>query len=83
MSPYPAVDESAERLKRAGWSVGEVATAAGWLVCGCNGENVIEARGSTQAEAWHRACEQAAAVGMLRSAPRHGEDRGCDRSFRL
>jgi hypothetical protein len=36
-----------------------------WVVTGTNGENRVEARGATQAEAWHRACEQAAAVGML------------------
>src|SRR5262249_28098396 len=30
-----------------------------------NGENVLEARGPTQTEAWWRACEQARAVGML------------------
>jgi hypothetical protein len=37
-----------------------------WLVTGANGENLIEARGSTQAEAWERACRQAEALGMLR-----------------
>jgi hypothetical protein len=36
-----------------------------WLVTGTNGGNRIEARGETQAEAWHRAAEQAEAVGML------------------
>jgi hypothetical protein len=68
-----ASDESFTRLKRAGWSVGDVRilTARGfsWLVTGANGENVIEARGATQAEAWHRACEQAESMGMLRSKP--------------
>jgi hypothetical protein len=32
-------------------------------------ENLIEARGKTQAEAWHRACQQAEAVGMLGRRP--------------
>jgi hypothetical protein len=64
----PLVDESANRLHRAGWSVGELPTPAGWIVSGVNGENVIEARGRTQAEAWWRACEQARAVGMLACA---------------
>ena len=36
-----------------------------WLVRGTNGENQIQARGRTQAEAWHLACQQAEAVGML------------------
>jgi hypothetical protein len=69
MNTSPSVDESFARLQRSGWSVGDVAvyTAEGprWLVTGTNGENHIEARGATQAEAWRRACEQAAAVGML------------------
>ena len=69
---YPAVTESLDRLRRAGWSIGEAATAAGWLVTGSNGENVIHAEGRTQAEAWWRACEQARAVGML-APTREGE----------
>jgi hypothetical protein len=32
---------------------------------GTDGENVIEARAATPAEAWHRAAEQARALGML------------------
>jgi CheY-like chemotaxis protein len=66
---YTKSDESFAALPRAGWSVGDVQvmTAAGlvWLVTGANGENVIEARGSTQAEAWDRACQQAESLGML------------------
>jgi hypothetical protein len=60
-----AVDDCADRLRRAGWSAGECSFVAGWLVTGTNGENVIRASGATQAAAWRRACEQAAAVGML------------------
>jgi hypothetical protein len=67
---YASSDESFARLKRAGWSVGDVriltARGAYWLVTGVNGENVIEARAPTQIEAWHRACEQAECKGMLR-----------------
>jgi hypothetical protein len=62
---YPAVDESRARLHAAGWSVGDVGTAGGWFVSGTSGENAVRSQGRTQAEAWHRACEQAAAVGML------------------
>ena len=65
MNALPSVDESFERLHRAGWSVGEVATTSEWIVTGTNGENVIEARCRSQTEAWWRGCEQARAVGML------------------
>jgi hypothetical protein len=70
MAPHPTVDESFARLQRAGWSVGDVRllTPVGpvWWVMGTNGENALSARDRTQAEAWHRACEQARALGMLR-----------------
>jgi hypothetical protein len=67
---FECSDEAFARLHRAGWTVGEVATLtrAGrklWLVTGTNGENAIRAEGTSQDEAWHQACEQAAAVGML------------------
>jgi hypothetical protein len=65
-SPFPTVDASRTRLQAAGWSIGETATAGGWLVSGVNGENAIKETGKTQAEAWHRAVEQAEAVGMAR-----------------
>jgi hypothetical protein len=65
---YATPDESLDRLRRAGWSVGDVGTATRWLVSGTNGENVLFAEGRSRAEAWHRACEQAAAVGMLAPA---------------
>jgi hypothetical protein len=65
---FPGVDESRDRLHAAGWSVGEIATTTLWVVTGSNGENLLHAEGFSQAEAWHRACEQAAAVGMLAAA---------------
>jgi hypothetical protein len=65
---YPTVDTSRARLHRAGWSVGETATATAWLITGNNGENTILARGASQAEAWHRPVEQADAVGMAGKA---------------
>jgi hypothetical protein len=61
----PTVDESFARLHRAGWSIGEKGGTTGWMVTGDNGENVIFTRGASQAEAWHRAIEQAEAVGMI------------------
>jgi hypothetical protein len=62
-------DASFALLHTAGWSVGDVRvltpTGPRWHVSGVNGENVIEATGETQAEAWHRAAEQARSLGML------------------
>jgi len=70
VNTHPSSDESFTRLHAAGWSVGDMRflTSSGpvWLVTGANGENVIEARASTQTEAWHWACQQAEALGMLR-----------------
>jgi hypothetical protein len=64
VSNYPSVEESSDRLHRAGWSVGDYAAAA-WVVTGSNGENLLHAEGRTQAEAWWVACQQARALGML------------------
>jgi hypothetical protein len=36
-----------------------------WIVSGSNGDNRVEARGQSQAEAWYPATLQAQAVGML------------------
>jgi hypothetical protein len=71
MDPFPTVDESRRRLHRAGWSVGEFAAVdtegrQTWRVSGRNGANAVEAAGDTKPEAWHRACWQAQALGMLR-----------------
>jgi hypothetical protein len=69
------VDEFSTRLYRAGWSVGDACLGAAWLVSGANGENAIRAVGPTQAAAWRRACDQAAAVGMLGRAAHQPESR--------
>jgi hypothetical protein len=75
MPAYPPAEESLDRLHRAGWSVGAVGTyGGGGLVTGTNGVNALKAWGSNPAEAWYRACEQAAAVGML--APPRGVGAG-------
>jgi hypothetical protein len=71
VSTYPSVDESRDRLHRAGWSIGEAGGAAVWIVIGTNGENMIRVEGCSQAEAWWRACEQAAAEGMPAKPRRH------------
>jgi hypothetical protein len=39
LASYPSVDESRERLRRAGWSLGEVCLGPRWEVDGRNGEN--------------------------------------------
>jgi hypothetical protein len=72
MPTYPTVDESLDRLRRAGWSVGDAAFgpehALVWLVTGNNGENVVKAEGRMRAEAYWRACVQAREGGMLAAA---------------
>jgi hypothetical protein len=65
VTTYPNVDDSRERLHRAGWSVGENATAAGWVVSGANGENRLLGEGVSQSAGCWRACEEARAMGML------------------
>lgn len=59
-------DDCLDRLKAAGWSVGHVGTATGWVVVGYCGENVLRAEAPTLAEAYRRACDQAELCGMLR-----------------
>jgi len=63
------------RLHRAGLSICETARDRGLLVTGANGENAISVKGRSQAEAWHRAVEQAEAVGLVwrdrPTPPRH------------
>ena len=49
---FPTVDESRDRLHRAGWSVGDAAFGPLWIVTGTNGENAINASAPTQSEAW-------------------------------
>src|SRR4051794_16271440 len=64
MASYPAIEESLDRLRRAGWLVGDHGTRTSWVVTGSKGENVLYAEGRTQAEAWWRACERAGAAGL-------------------
>ena len=65
IQPNP-IDVALQRLKAAGWTVGEVASSGRWYVTGGNGENVINASADTQAEAWRIALEQGLAIGMPR-----------------
>jgi hypothetical protein len=70
---YYSSDDPLALLHRSGWSIGDAAFRGSdglvWLVTGSNNENMIRAEGATRAEAWHRAVEQAAAVGVLRRRP--------------
>ena len=57
-------------LHRAGWTISSTAFATTdggsvWVVSGHNGENLIRADAETEAEAWHRAVDQARSVGIL------------------
>jgi hypothetical protein len=85
MMDYPSAEESLDRLNRSGWCVGETGfhvpgVGLAWLVVGTNGENKIRAEGRTASEAWHRALEQAAAVGMLADWPRPETGQGVRRA---
>jgi hypothetical protein len=68
---WPGFHESWAVLREFGWSVREEEVtgppqAPVWRVTGSRGEgSVIDATGATQAEAWHRAVEQARSLGML------------------
>jgi hypothetical protein len=59
-------DECLNALHRAGWSVGVARFGSTVVVYGSNGENVVRAAATTEAEAWRTAVEQAWALGMLR-----------------
>jgi hypothetical protein len=66
-------DGSTTRVVYSGsWFWFRTSTPAGgsWLVTGTNGESRINAVGRSPNEAWHKASEQAAAVGMLAPEPR-------------
>jgi hypothetical protein len=63
---YLTVDESYDRLHRAGGSFGRAGFASAWLVDGRNGENRIHAEAATLDEALWRVCQQARACAMLR-----------------
>jgi hypothetical protein len=73
VATYPTVDGSRDRLHRAGWSVGESATATRCLVCGSNGENQIKPEAPAQADA----CRRVPAGGRRRdTAPNRRLDTG-------
>jgi hypothetical protein len=55
-SRYPTVDESLDRLHRAGWSVGDYGTATRWVVSGTHGHGITTkerlSRGHGTPSAW-------------------------------
>ena len=59
-------DEACSQLRRAGWSIGDVAFVQYgepiWLVYGHRGEQHIIARGLTQLEAWLDAAKLASQI---------------------
>jgi hypothetical protein len=64
-----------EQLHRAGWSIGDVALRGEggglvWIVLGRCGSDLLMVSSATRPEAWRRALDQAAAVGVLRGRPR-------------
>src|SRR5262249_38247011 len=69
---FPLHEESSDRLQRSGWTTNEdrQMSAAGlvWVVTAANRGVIVRGQGETPAEAWHRACEQAKALGMPRWA---------------
>ena len=48
-------DDCSEALRRAGWSLGEFASATRWHVEGTRGGERFQATGATQADAWRNA----------------------------
>jgi hypothetical protein len=73
-SNYPSPEESIDRLHRSGWHLGVtvITDASGrtvWQVDGKRGENRIQGQGASRGEAWHRAVEAAAELGMLADWP--------------
>jgi hypothetical protein len=70
-----------EQLEQAGWSIGDVALrgASGglvWIVLGRCGSDLLMVSGATRPEAWWRALDRAAAVGMLPGRPRPARGEG-------
>jgi hypothetical protein len=79
LDAFPPAEESLDRLHRSGWSCGETGFTYPdgryvHQVDALKGDQRIRAEGATPAEAWHRAVEAAAELGMLRGflGPRTG-----------
>jgi hypothetical protein len=62
IAPPTPSDVAFDRLHAAGWSIGDIGGTNGWTVYGHRGQQVIDAHGATQSEAWAAALEQASAV---------------------
>jgi hypothetical protein len=65
-NPAPAtIDEIRDRLRRAGWSLGETVCGGIWRVDGRNGENVLLVRADAQLAVWKLALVETSALGMV------------------
>jgi hypothetical protein len=62
---FPSIAKSRDRLRRAGWVVGETRDGPIWVVTGTKGENLVNASGTCRVEVWWRACFQARELGTL------------------
>ena len=60
---HSAVDNCRDRLRRAGWSLGEFSHGTGWTVEVSRGLVRIQVTAPTQAQAWRLAFYRAAAWG--------------------
>jgi hypothetical protein len=63
------VESAFFRLRRAGWSIGAVASVTDqrrmvWVVAGIRGEAVLRAEADTQSGAWQLALAKAEAAGL-------------------
>lgn len=64
MTTNPYLDDALVRVYAAGWFVGDIGTATGWLETERTARTGF--RGArTQAEAWYRARQQAESQGMV------------------
>jgi hypothetical protein len=66
---FPPRSRSYDRLQRSGWATRETRDFIGeglvWVVTATKGDQTVRGEGATADEAWHRACEQARALGTL------------------
>jgi hypothetical protein len=69
MSPSATLAEVRARLHDAGWVAEEIvvpnAQSWDWLVTARRGEQKIEARGTSQQDAWQRAWQQSEAADLM------------------
>jgi hypothetical protein len=62
-----AIEELRERLRRAGWLLGEACEGSLWQVNGRKGKSRLVVTGQTRAQAWYNACVAAGEGGRAAS----------------